>query len=121
MKSSKKNEKKPLEISSFYTSVPKITIICYTVPEIWFVTDVIVSFHFGLFFAQKKKNGSKGHQQSSTIKYCVGVQQSQSWGEGDSLALVGQPSSDGATIKMPYEVDVLHRPASHHIFSYWVG
>ena len=44
-----------------------------------------------------------------------------SWGEGASLALVGHPSSDGITIKMPYGVDVLHRPASHPIFSYWVG
>ena len=44
-----------------------------------------------------------------------------SWGEGASLALVGHPSSDGVTIKMPYGVDVLHRPASHPIFSYWVG
>ena len=44
-----------------------------------------------------------------------------SWGEGASLALVGNPSSDGITIKMPYGVDVLHRPASHPIFSYWVG
>ena len=24
-------------------------IICFTVPEIWHVTDVIVIFHFGLF------------------------------------------------------------------------
>ena len=44
-----------------------------------------------------------------------------SWGEGASLVLVGHPSSDGITIKMPYGVDVLHRPASHPIFSYWVG
>ena len=44
-----------------------------------------------------------------------------SWGEGASLALVGNPSSDGITIKMPYGVDVLHRPALHPIFSYWVG
>ena len=29
----------------------KIMIICYTIPEIWHVTDVIVIFHFGLFFA----------------------------------------------------------------------
>ena len=43
-----------------------------------------------------------------------------SWGEGASLALVGHPSSDGIKIKMPYGVDVLHRPASHPIFSYWV-
>ena len=34
-----------------------------------------------------------------------------SWGEGVSLALVGHPSSAGVTIKMPYGVDVLHRPA----------
>ena len=46
-----KKWKKCLEISLFYTSVPKIMITCYTVPEIWCVTDVIVNFHFGLFFA----------------------------------------------------------------------
>ena len=45
-----KNNKNRLEISSFYTSVPKVMIICYTVPEIWCVTDVII-VHFGLFFA----------------------------------------------------------------------
>ena len=33
---------KLLEISSFYNSVPKIMITCYTVPEIWCVTDVII-------------------------------------------------------------------------------
>ena len=33
------------------TSVPKIMIVCYTVPEIWHVTDVIFNFHFGLFSA----------------------------------------------------------------------
>ena len=36
-----------------------------------------------------------------------------SWGEGASLVLVGQPFSDGVTIKMPYVVDVLYRPVSH--------
>ena len=53
----------------------------------------------------------------------LGVQQCQSYlmGEGASLALVGHPSSDGVTIKMPYGVDVLHQPASHPIFSYRVG
>ena len=39
-----------------------------------------------------------------------------SWGEGASLALPGDLSSVGVTIKMPYGVDVLHRPASHPIF-----
>ena len=45
----KKKFKKNLEIS-FYKSVPKIMVICHTVPEIWHMTDVIVTFHFGLFF-----------------------------------------------------------------------
>ena len=44
-----------------------------------------------------------------------------SWGEVDSLALVGHPSSDGVTIRVHYGVDVLlHRPALDPIFSYWV-
>ena len=46
-----KNEKERLEIPSFYTCVPKIMIICYTVPEIWHVTDVIIIFNFRPFFA----------------------------------------------------------------------
>ena len=46
-----KKRKKQLEIPSFYTSEPKIMIICYTAPEIWCIMDVIVFFHFGLFFA----------------------------------------------------------------------
>ena len=50
--------KKHLEILSFYTRLPKIMIICYTVPEIWRVTDVII-FHSGLFFALLPPNSSK--------------------------------------------------------------
>ena len=34
-------------------------IIGYTVPEIWYVADVIVIFHFGLFFALLPPNSSK--------------------------------------------------------------
>ena len=52
-----------MEISSFYTSVLKIMIKYYTVPEIWCVTDVIANFHFGLFsallIAQKIKVSEK--------------------------------------------------------------
>ena len=46
-------KKKYLEISSLNTSVLKIMIICYTVSEIWHVTDVFVFviFHFGKCFA----------------------------------------------------------------------
>ena len=36
-------------MSSSYTSVPKIRIIWFTVPEIWCMTDVIIIFHFGFF------------------------------------------------------------------------
>ena len=43
-----------------------------------------------------------------------------SWEKGVSLALVGDPSRDSVTIKMPYGVDVLHRPAWRPIFFYWV-
>ena len=46
-----KQWKKRLEISSSYTTEPKSMIICYTVPEILCVSDVIVIFHFMLFFA----------------------------------------------------------------------
>ena len=46
-----KKWKKHLEISSFYTSVTNIMIICYTVPQIWHMMDVIVTFHFRLSFA----------------------------------------------------------------------
>ena len=44
-----KNEKKHLEIPSFYTSAPKIMVIWYPVPDIWLVKNVII-FCFGLFF-----------------------------------------------------------------------
>ena len=46
-----KKGKETLEISSFYTSAPKIMTIGYNVPEIWHVMDVIAIFHFGLYFS----------------------------------------------------------------------
>ena len=45
-----KKMKKCLEISSFYTSVPKIMIVGYTVPEISHKAEGII-FHFRQFFA----------------------------------------------------------------------
>ena len=45
------NEKIYIYISLFYTFVLEIMLICYTVPQILCVTDVIVVFHFGLFLA----------------------------------------------------------------------
>ena len=51
-----------------------------------------------------------------TLKYWVGGQWGQSYLMG-RRCLFGHPSSDGVTIKIPYEVDVLlHQPASHPIF-----
>ena len=47
----KKKWKKCLEISSFYTSAPKIMIIYYTIPEVWHVIDIIFISNFGLFSA----------------------------------------------------------------------
>ena len=46
--------KKPLEISSFYTNVSQIMIIWCTVPDIQCMTNVILIFHFGIFFALLK-------------------------------------------------------------------
>ena len=60
------NAKKRLEISSFFTNVPKI-IICYTVPEIWCLMDVIVVFHFGIFFALLAPSSPK-NENFKTIK-----------------------------------------------------
>ena len=69
----KKNPQKTPEILPFYNSVTEITIIFYTVPQIWCVTDVII-FHFGPFFylftnliawkikvKRKKKNAWRYH------------------------------------------------------------
>ena len=66
MKISKKL-KKHLEIS-FYTSVPKIMILRYTVPEIWHVMDVIFIFHFELFFALLPPPKSPKKQISKNMK-----------------------------------------------------
>ena len=49
--------------------------------------------------------GDASHQNTGFVSSGASLT---SWGEGASLALVGHPSSDGVTIKMPYGVDVLH-------------
>ena len=54
--------KELLEMSSFYISVLKIMVICYTVPDIWHVTDVIVIFNAGLFFAFLPPNSPKNQK-----------------------------------------------------------
>ena len=52
-----KKLKNHLEMSSFYTSVPKILIICCTVLEIWHMTYVV--FHFGHFLPYYLPNSPK--------------------------------------------------------------
>ena len=46
---SQKKRKKHLEISSFYTNIPKIMIICYNVPEIWRLANANFILHLGPF------------------------------------------------------------------------
>ena len=41
-------------------------ITCYTVPEIWHMTDVIVIFHFRLFFALLPPKKSKFQKMKKT-------------------------------------------------------
>ena len=71
-----KNENKTWRYHHF-TDVRKIILICYTVPEIWCVTYVIVIFHFGLFLPFyssnslkkenfKKKEGKKPQKTTTT-------------------------------------------------------
>ena len=60
---------KRLEILSFYTSVPKIMIIWYTVLEIWHMAHVIVVFHFGLFFSSSPLTAVKNKIPKKWKKY----------------------------------------------------
>ena len=58
MKISKKWKKTPGDIIILRKCI-KIMIICFTVPEIWWVMDVIAIFHFRLFFALLPPNSLK--------------------------------------------------------------
>ena len=102
----KMKKTKHLEISSFYTTVPKIMIISYNVPTIWHVMDVII-FHFGLFFAilplltaQKikiLKKMTKGLEVSSFYT-CV----SKLWSDNMWFLRYGMPQMDRQMQKMRY-------------------
>ena len=80
--------------------------ICYLLSN--FVT-LLNTFYTCLIHLFSQRHWSPG-------LVCIGASLT-SWGEGASLALVGHPSSDGVTMKVPYVVDVLlHRSASHPSF-----
>ena len=71
-----------------------------------------------LLNSRKKKHHTESFPE--TLKYWVGVQRHQSYlmGKRCLFALIGHPSNDGVTMKMPY---VVYQAASHPIFSHWVG
>ena len=69
-KMKKKKKKKCLEISSFYISIPKITIICYTVPEILRMTYVIF-FILGYFLPFYPPNRPKNQNFKIWKKYDI--------------------------------------------------
>ena len=60
--------------------------------------------YFSSIVTKTKLNISPRHRNIGLVSSGVSLT---SWGEGASLALVGHPSSDGITIKIPYGVDVL--------------
>ena len=79
----------------------------------------------------QKRNKNKCRCECLKIKKCdicysSNVNHGVQWGQsylmgGWCLFSLGRPHfSDGVTIKMPYGVDVLHQPASHPTFFYWV-
>ena len=75
-----KTLKKNLEILSFYTIVPKIMIICYTVPEIWCVKDVSVMSFWDFFpfyppNSLKKENFKKMRKKSPEMSSFTQVHQ----------------------------------------------
>ena len=55
----KRKRKRHMEIFSFYISIPKLMTIWYTVPGISHMTDQIVIFYFGAFFALLHPNLTK--------------------------------------------------------------
>ena len=63
-----KIKKKCMEISSFYTCVPQMTIIWCMFPEIWSVADIIL-YCFGLFFALLPLNSPKNQNLKKKKKW----------------------------------------------------
>ena len=94
-----KKRNKLLEILSFYTSVPKIMIICYTVPEIWRVMDVIVIFHFELFFAllPRKSKFQKNEKKNPLRYYHFTHVYQQLWLDEVQFLRYGAQRTDGQT------------------------
>ena len=65
----KKLKKKNCLDISFYTSVPKIIIICNTVPETWCAMNVIFIFHSGKKSKNKPKKSKYKKSEKDTWEY----------------------------------------------------
>ena len=101
MKISKK-WKKYLEISSFYTSVPKVIIICYTFPEIWRVTDVTV-FVFLFFFSFLAVFCHFTHLKAKKIKNFSKIKKTKTPGRYHHLTQVYQKSWSYTSLFLKYD------------------
>ena len=105
-----KKWKKHLEISSFYTSVPKIMIICCTVPEIWCMTDVII-IYLGLFFVllppwqPKKSNFWKNERKTWRYHHLTYVYQ-KIW--SDDVQFLRYGAWQMQLKKTPGDITILH-------------
>ena len=104
----------------FYTSL-EVTKFIFTESKSSFKSsfEVVSEVFWKQFFRVVSDVFSSRHSNTGLVSSCVSFT---SLEEGASLSLAGHSSNDGITIKITYEVDaLLHRPASHPIFSYWVG
>ena len=117
-----------LIVIKFYIKQYKIWQCLKKLPKVYFVLAEICHFVFFGWQIMKNQRQIKIYFRCNWILAVkiIGLVSSgvslTSRGEDASLALVSHHSSNGITIKIPYGVDVLlHRSASHPIFSYLVG
>ena len=85
-----------------FIQVPKIIIICYTVLEMWHMTDVIFIFHFGLFLAhltpksQKNQNFLKIEKNALRYHHLTHVYQ-KLWSDDVGVLRYDARQTDGQT------------------------
>ena len=118
----KKKWIKCLEISLFYISIPKIMMICYTVPEIWCMTDVIVIFHFGLFFALLQPKKSKLYKnKKNTWRYDHFIYVCHKfWSDDVRFLRYGVRRTDGRKDGQKGHIEVGPPPKKTIFFSFWI-
>ena len=115
---------KCLEIWPFYTSVPKILIICYTVHKIQRVTDKNFIFHFGLFFAQP--NSPMNKMPSSTRYHHFTHEHQRLWSDDTSTCKCTVPEvwcvADRQTNRLKnWHLEVGVPPKNWKLFNSFIG